>query len=121
MKATKLEILIALRDLLTASVQIGTTMDPSGERWKRFKSAQVYAASLVGECCAVRKDLRVQGPRPTPEDDALCIEAIKSGCSPIWYDGLLGWRYHCNCSDHLHCGDQQCSALTSESVKMVRA
>lgn len=38
-------------------------------------------------------------------------EAMQAGCRPTWYDGILGWAWHCNCDDERHCFDQQCSVV----------
>ena len=38
------------------------------------------------------------------------LKAIKNKCKPKWYDGILGWAWHCGCSKE-HYVDQQCSAL----------
>lgn len=48
------------------------------------------------------------------------IEAIKNGCKPLWYDGILGWAWHCDCQDNLHCCDSQCSVISEESAKRKR-
>jgi hypothetical protein len=37
--------------------------------------------------------------------------AEKDGCKPIWCNGILGWMWHCTCSDNRHGCDEQCSAI----------
>lgn len=54
----------------------------------------------------------IRGPK-----DALYDEAVRVGCKPVWYDGIFGWRWHCGCGDNEHGFDQQCSVLTTESLR----
>lgn len=42
--------------------------------------------------------------------------AEANGCNPFWYDGMLGWAWHCGCADDRHQCDQQCSMITLESA-----
>jgi hypothetical protein len=37
--------------------------------------------------------------------------AERDGCSPLWWNGILGWRWHCTCPDNKHGLDRQCSAI----------
>lgn len=59
-------------------------------------------------------------PLPTRAARDLRDIAAKNGCKPVWWDGILGWAYHCTCEDELHFGDQQCSVITSKSARRVR-
>ena len=45
------------------------------------------------------------------QHDKIFQRAVKAGCKPTWYDGILGWAWHCGCEDGAHYIDQQCSAL----------
>jgi len=40
-------------------------------------------------------------------------KAVKAGCTPRWYDGILGWAWHCKCpgGDDSHFIDSQCSVV----------
>jgi hypothetical protein len=57
---------------------------------------------------------------PTDRDEQLAATARAHGCTPKWYDGMFGWRYHCGCKDHLHCSDQQCYVISAESAERSR-
>jgi hypothetical protein len=46
----------------------------------------------------------------------ILVIAQAAGCKPRWYDGLIGWAWHCTCPDNDHGFDQQCSAITEESA-----
>ena len=39
--------------------------------------------------------------------------AIAAGCKPVWYDGILGPAWHCDCDEDgpTHYIDQQCSVV----------
>ena len=43
-------------------------------------------------------------------------KAIESGCTPVWYDGIVGLSWHCGCNDNIHGCDSQCSVITQESL-----
>ena len=43
--------------------------------------------------------------------------AKENGCNPVWYDGIIGWDWHCGCEVMRHAHDQQCSVITKESAK----
>jgi hypothetical protein len=47
------------------------------------------------------------------KDDEAFEKAIAAGCTPRWYDGIIGWAWHCDCpgSGDEHCIDQQCSMV----------
>lgn len=53
---------------------------------------------------------------PNASDRAIKKTAEANGCKPFWHDGILGWRYHCDCEDGTHCCDQQCSTITKKSA-----
>jgi hypothetical protein len=40
-------------------------------------------------------------------------KAIENGCKPVWFDGILGPAWHCNCDERgvTHFIDQQCSVV----------
>jgi hypothetical protein len=40
-------------------------------------------------------------------------KAVKNGCTPRWYNGIVGWAWHCDCpgENSSHFADQQCSAV----------
>ena len=41
-------------------------------------------------------------------------KAVKAGCKPFWYDGIVGWAWHCGCDqdkEKTHYVDQQCSVV----------
>lgn len=65
----------------------------------------------MGDVIQLRSGGRAQ------KDKALHDEAFRLGCKPRWYDGILGWRWHCSCEDNDHGYDQQCSVITEESLK----
>jgi hypothetical protein len=62
--------------------------------------------------------------------------AKKAGCTPRWYDGILGWAWHCNCPSERtylpgqimvpakgnedHFLDQQCSVVKWYKTKKAR-
>ena len=47
----------------------------------------------------------------TPEDSRAVSKARRAGCRPQWYDGIIGWAWHCGCKDRRHAYDSQCSVL----------
>ena len=49
--------------------------------------------------------------------DRLYQLALKAGCQPQFYDGILGPRWHCGCGDLRHSTGQQCSVITEESLR----
>jgi hypothetical protein len=61
-------------------------------------------------------------PSPTPSEkkmkvlDEIFQMAVAAGCDPQWYDGILGWRWHCGCENNIHGCDSQCSAMTKYSI-----
>ena len=52
--------------------------------------------------------------------DEIYMIAVANGCSPFWYDGMLGPTWHCGCEDNTHACDQQCSAITLGSARKHR-
>lgn len=44
--------------------------------------------------------------------------ARQNGCTPEWNEHYKEWC--CGCDDELHCGDQQCSIISTESAKRKR-
>lgn len=44
------------------------------------------------------------------------ITASAHGCRPFWYDGMIGWGWHCGCKNLRHACNQQCSAITVKSA-----
>lgn len=44
-------------------------------------------------------------------NDKAFEKAVAAGCRPVWYDGMLGPRWHCGCDDLDHACDQQCSVV----------
>jgi len=51
-------------------------------------------------------------------NDELFLIAVVAGCTPRWFDGIFGWRWHCGCDgEPNHCSDQQCSMITVDSIK----
>ena len=59
-------------------------------------------------------------PMPSEKQYAIKARAESNGCRPFWYDGILGWKWHCGCEDGLHCCDQQCSAIDERSASKKR-
>jgi hypothetical protein len=47
------------------------------------------------------------------KDKAAFDKALAAGCTPRWYNGILGWAWHCSCpgDDDSHYIDQQCSVV----------
>lgn len=45
------------------------------------------------------------------------VLAVSNGCKPKWYDGIMGWAWHCTCEDKTHYCDQQCSAISLTSAE----
>ena len=37
--------------------------------------------------------------------------AVAAGCQPVWYDGICGPAWHCDCEDLAHAYDSQCSVV----------
>lgn len=70
--------------------------------------------------CATEEQIFRRAPLPEQKDmaahDEIFLLALEQGCSPEWYDGILGWSWHCGCPLNLHGCDQQCSALTKASL-----
>ena len=58
----------------------------------------------------------LEAPRPSSKDATLALRARGLGCRPRWYDGIIGWAFHCMCEDRKHAHDQQCSVITAESL-----
>jgi hypothetical protein len=52
----------------------------------------------------------------TERQALLYARAMSDGCLPQWADGILGEAWHCTCMDNRHGCDQQCSAITEESL-----
>jgi hypothetical protein len=52
--------------------------------------------------------------------DEIFLKATEAGCEPIWSDGLFGVRWHCGCINNRHGCDQQCSAITLNSVNKAK-
>ncbi len=55
-----------------------------------------------------------------PDYNEIYRRAIEVGCTPLWWDGMCGWAWHCNCPEvdgyPPHACDQQCSMLTMKSL-----
>ena len=41
--------------------------------------------------------------------DEVFTMAVAAGCQPVWYDGICGPAWHCDCEDLAHAYDSQCS------------
>lgn len=54
------------------------------------------------------------------DHNEIYAKAKANGCSPLWHNGILGWAWHCQCGDHLHYGDSQCSVIDSVSCSKSR-
>lgn len=50
-------------------------------------------------------------------DDELFDLSRKAGCKAHWHDGIVGWAWHCGCTDVRHAHDQQCSVITAKSLR----
>lgn len=46
--------------------------------------------------------------------------AVAAGCTPVWFDGIFGWRWHCGCENETHFCDSQCSMITIDSLRRRR-
>lgn len=55
-----------------------------------------------------------------PDYNQIYMRALEVGCTPLWWDGIHGWSWHCNCAEvngyPPHASDQQCSMLTIKSL-----
>lgn len=79
------------------------------------------AASSLVEVGAVYESVANAPVRPELEDVRLALRAIGLGCRPKWHDGIVGWAFHCMCEDGDHAHDQQCSAISPQSLDRAAA
>ena len=84
------------------------------EKW-HAEQPTVPKASPVSVSGLVRGDAS-KSPPWSSQDMDIFRAAVFARCDPFWSDGILGWAWHCGCPDAKHGTDQQCSAMTLESI-----
>lgn len=57
---------------------------------------------------------------PKVTDDMIFEWATALGCKPIWFDGIFGWHWHCDCKNNDHGMDHQCSLINKGSLDRFR-
>src|SRR6202795_2659130 len=63
-----------------------------------------------GHCMLVcRNENELSSGGDMSVQDEIYAAAIANGCTPKWYDGILGWRCHCMCPDYAYWCHQRCS------------